>query len=352
MSRMRAAVLGATGAVGQRFVQLLEHHPWFASSVLCASGKSAGKSYAQATNWVARGARMPESVTDMPVVECTPSAVESAGGADVVFSCLPSDAAAGTEEEFANAGYKVFSKAGAHRMDPDVPLVVPEINESHMQLLSVQAKRRGKGFISTDPNCSTTQLVLALAPLVPLGLSRVRVSTMQAVSGAGYPGVSSMDILDNIVPYIGGEEEKIEQETLKILGRFDDASESIQPASLSISASCHRVPVLEGHFESVFIEFEGNVNRQDIIEAWSEFRGPPTELNLPSAVLPLKYIEGDARPQHRFDLNEGNGMTVTLGRLRPDAFGFKFECLGHNTIRGAAGESILQAELFKARGLM
>lgn len=353
MARMRAAILGATGAVGQRFVQLLDSHRWFQACVLAASSNSAGKSYADAARWILRNSAMPESVREKMVVACTPQAIEEAGGADIVFSALPGELAKSVEQEFAKAGFKVFSKAGAHRMDADVPLVVPEINPKHLSLIETQKTNRGwPGFISTDPNCSTTQLALALAPLLPLGLSSVRVTTMQAVSGAGYPGVPSLDILDNVVPYIGGEEEKICGETLKILGALSAEKQLIEPARLRVSASCHRVPVTEGHFESVQVEFSKPVAQQDIRGAWEAFRGEPTVLKLPSAVAPLQYFDEDDRPQHRFDVMAGNGMTVSLGRLREDAFGYSFACLGHNTIRGAAGESILQAELARAKGLL
>ena len=348
----KAVILGATGAVGQRFVQLLEGHPDFEVAVLAASGRSAGKTYAEACNWIVREAAMPPALAGLPVAECTPEAVRAECDVDLAFSCLPGDIAGATEEAFAKAGIPVFSKASAHRMDADVPLLVSEINPEHSVLVERQKSERGwDSFITTDPNCSTTQLVLALHPLRRLGLARVRVATMQALSGAGYPGVSSMDIMDNVVPFIKGEEEKIALEPQKIFGELRGGS--VAPAGLPIDVMCHRVPVLEGHLEAVFAEFGAPVARGDVLDAWSGFKGEPLELGLPSAATPVEYVEGDARPQHRFDALRGKGMTVSTGRLRVSADGLsaQFLCLGHNTIRGAAGEGILQAEYFNVKKL-
>lgn len=347
------AILGATGAVGQRFVQLLQGHPDFKIACLAASGRSAGKTYRDACNWIVREMPMPERESGMTVVEATPEAVKACGNIDLAFSCLPGDLAGETESAFAAAGIPVFSKASAHRLDSDVPLIVPEINPEHAGLVDVQKKNRGwPAFITTDPNCSTTQLVLALQPLRKFGIKSVRVATMQALSGAGYPGVASMDIMDNVVPFIKGEEEKIAGEPKKIFGKLTGDGVSVAEDGIAITAMCHRVPVLEGHLEAVFVDFDNAVSADEIKAAWREFRGEPLRLKLHSAVTPVEYVEGDARPQHRFDAMRGGGMTVSAGRLSVEKGGTSahFLCLGHNTIRGAAGEGILQAEYFNATG--
>ena len=350
-SKIKVGVLGATGAVGQRFVQMLQGHPWFEISALCASERSAGKRYADACNWNLRG-DMPEHLRDVVLLECEPGF-----DAQLVFSALPSESATVIEQRFAAAGYGVCSNARNHRYDPDVPLLIPEVNPEHLGLLEIQKQRRGwSGFIATNPNCSTTHLVSALHPLhVRFGVHKVFVVTMQAVSGAGYPGVSSMDILDNIVPYIGGEEEKIEQkEPQKLLGTFDGVG--VQYADLVLSAHCNRVPVRNGHLEAVSVEFRDKPAQEEVLQAWADYAPLAQRLRLPSAPQPaVIYLAAQDRPQPRLDRLAGTvpGMATVVGRLRPDPlFHYKFLVLGHNTIRGAAGGSLLNAELIVAQGYL
>ena len=276
----KVAILGATGAVGQRFIQLLQGHPWFKIEVLAASERSAGKRYREACNWTMES-NLPEEIAKMPVVNASVEAVEQAGDVDIVFSALPGDLAGPIETEFA-ALYPVFSKASAHRMEKDVPLLIPEVNPEHIALIPIQKRARGwKGFISTDPNCSTIQLAMSLKPLMKFGLKQVLVSTMQALSGAGYPGVPSLDIIDNVVPYIPKEEEKGECEPLKILGDFDGGI--VQNAKFQISASCNRVHVKDGHLEAVFVKLDSDPTPEEIEEAFTRFGGEPQRLKLPSA---------------------------------------------------------------------
>jgi len=348
--KRKVAILGATGAVGQRFIQLLQGHPWFQIEVLAASERSAGKQYSQACNWTMES-NLPEGIAEMIVQDATAEAVENAGNVDIVFSALPGDLAGPVESEFA-AIYPVFSKAGAHRMENDVPLIIPEVNPEHLALIPIQKKTRSwKGFISTDPNCSTIQLALSLKPLMKFGIQQVMVTTMQALSGAGYPGVPSLDIIDNVVPFIGKEEEKMETEPLKILGTFD--GKVVKNADFQMSASCNRVNVKDGHLESVFVKLAGDPSVEEIEKTFANFRGEPQELRLPSAPLqPVVVRKEPNRPQPRFDRNEGKGMSVVIGRVRPDPImTVKYTCLGHNTIRGAAGQGILSAELAVAKGL-
>ncbi|MEM3731188.1 MAG: aspartate-semialdehyde dehydrogenase [Candidatus Bathyarchaeia archaeon] len=342
--KRKVAILGATGAVGQRLIQLLEGHPWFEIEVLAASAKSAGKKYGEACNWVLES-EIPNEIVDMHVVNSDVKSVSEAGDVDFVFSALPSDVAGPVEEEFAMK-YPVFSKASAHRLEEDVPLLIPEVNPDHLELIKIQKKRRERnGFISTDPNCSTIQLAITLKPLTQFGLKKVIVSTMQALSGAGFPGVPSLSIIDNVIPYIPGEEEKIELETRKILGKFD--GKKIKPANIQLSASCNRVNVKDGHLECVFVELENKPSIEEVKRAFKEFRGEPQLLNLPSAPKnPIVVREENDRPQPRFDRDEGNGMSVVVGRIRKDpTLTLKYVCLGHNTIRGAAGAGLLSAEL-------
>ncbi|MBI5228946.1 aspartate-semialdehyde dehydrogenase [Candidatus Micrarchaeota archaeon] len=348
---MKVAILGATGMVGQYLVSLLQGHPWFETEVLAASDRSAGKKYREAAHWI-HPSQMPSGIGEMEVANSDVKSVEELGSPDIIFSCLPSDIAGGVEEEFASAGYPVFSKAANHRLEEDVPLIIPEVNPSHATLVDFQKEKRGwQGFITTDPNCSTTQLVLSLFPLVQFDLSKVMVTTMQALSGAGYPGVPSLDANANVIPFISKEEEKLESETLKLLGEFD--GEKIIPAELKLSATCTRVPVQHGHLESVTVSLEAKPSLEEVKEAWASFEGEPLKLGLPSAVKPIRYREENDRPQPRLDCDEGNGMTIVLGRLRMDPIlDYKYLCLGHNVVRGAAGEGILQAELFKAKGLI
>jgi aspartate-semialdehyde dehydrogenase len=349
--KIKVGVLGATGAVGQRFVQLLQGHPWFELSELCASERSVGKRYADACNWVLRG-DMPEHLRDVVLKPCEP-------GIDcrLVFSALPSDAARETEATLAAAGYVVCSNASAFRYDADVPLLIPEVNPEHLGLIDIQRRNRGwQGFITTNPNCSTTHLVSALHPLhQAFGIRKVFVVTMQAVSGAGYPGVSSMDILDNIVPFISNEEEKMERrEPQKLLGLFDGSQ--IRPAEFVVSAHCNRVPVRNGHLEAVSVEFKYRPSQEEILAIWSNYRPLAQQLGLPSAPQPaVLYRQERDRPQPRLDRLAGSvpGMTTVVGRLREDPlFHYKFLVLGHNTIRGAAGGSLLNAELLVTQGYL
>jgi len=348
--KRKVAILGATGAVGQRFIQLLQGHPWFQIEVLAASERSAGKKFKDACNWVMES-NLPKEIAEMPVANADVESVEKAGNVDLVFSSLPGDLAGPVESEFA-ALYPVFSKASAHRMENDVPLLIPEINPDHADLIKIQQKARGwKGFITTDPNCSTIQLAITLKPLMQFGLRNVIVNTMQALSGAGYPGVSSLDIIDNVIPYISKEEEKMEAEALKILGNFD--GRVVKNADFKLSASCNRVNVKDGHLESVFIKLEEDPSIEEIEAAFARFKGEPQKLKLPSAPeQPIVVRKEQNRPQPRFDRDTGCGMSVVVGRIRKDPImTFKYICLGHNTVRGGAGAGILSAELLVAKGL-
>jgi aspartate-semialdehyde dehydrogenase len=349
-SNRKVAILGATGAVGQRFIQLLQGHPWFQIEVLAASERSAGKKYKDACNWTMQS-NLPMEIAEMDVVNCDVESVEKAGNVDFVFSALPGGLAGPVESEFA-ALYPVFSKASAHRMDADVPLIIPEVNPDHAALIPVQRKARGwKGFISTDPNCSTIQLAITLKPLMKFGLRQVMVSTMQALSGAGYPGVPSLDIIDNVVPFISGEEDKMESEPQKILGSFDGGG--IRPADFVLSSSCHRVNVIDGHSEAVFVKLDAEPSVEEIEEAFIQFKGEPQRLKLPSAPeKPIVVRKEPNRPQPRYDRDTGGGMSVVVGRIRKDPImTAKYMCLGHNTIRGAAGAGILSAELMVTKGI-
>jgi aspartate-semialdehyde dehydrogenase len=349
-SKRKVAILGATGAVGQRYIQLLQGHPWFKVEVLAASERSAGKKYKDACNWVMES-DLPKEIAEMTVADATAEAVEKAGDVDLIFSSLPGDLAGPVEEEFA-AFYPVFSKASAHRMEKDVPLLIPEVNPEHMALIPIQKKNRGwKGFITTDPNCSTIQMAMTLKPLMQFGLQQVMVTTMQALSGAGYPGVPSLDIIDNVVPFIGKEEEKMESESNKILGTLQCGA--VQNANFQVSASCNRVHVKDGHLESVFVKLDKNPSVEEVAEAFRNFKGEPQKLKLPSAPEnPIIVREEPNRPQPRFDRDAGRGMSVSVGRIRKDPImSLKYMCLGHNTIRGGAGAGVLSAELAVAKGL-
>ncbi len=348
MSKIRVGILGATGAVGQRFVQLLMGHPWFEITVLAASERSAGKRYADACRWILRG-DMPEPVRDMVLEYGTPGLE-----CDLLFSALPANIAREVEPPFAAAGYVVCSNASAYRMEPDIPLLIPEVNPDHTALIEVQRHRRGwSGFIVTNPNCIATHLVSALKPLHDaFGLEKVFMVSMQAVSGAGYPGVPSLDILDNVIPYISNEEEKVESEPRKLLGRL--VGDHVEMASFTVSAQCNRVAVRNGHTECVSVALQRRATRDEIIEVMRSFQGVPQHLRLPHAPQPPILVRDEVdRPQPRMDRLVGSvpGMTTVVGRIRPcPLLDWKFVLLGHNTIRGAAGGALLNAELLVAQG--
>lgn len=342
---MKVGVLGATGNVGQRFVQLLDDHPWFEIDALTASATSAGKEYSEAAAW-ALPDEMPQSVADVTVRETGTDAVSD--DVELVFSALPSSVAKDVEPNFAEEGYLVASNAGWARMEDDIPLVIPEINPDHLGLLEVQRDERGwDGGIIKNPNCSAITMTPTLAALQPLGLNEVTVATLQAVSGAGYMGVTSMEILDNVLPYIGSEEWKMESEPRKILGNFDGAE--IEDADISISASCNRVPTVDGHLENVWCRFDEDVEAEDAKETMRDF----TTLDLPTAPDQTVLVrEENDRPQPRLDRNAGGGMSIVAGRVRDDGDSrLKYSCLSHNTVRGAAGASVLNAELVAERYL-
>lgn len=347
--KIPVGVLGATGAVGQKFVTLLENHPWFELTELAASDRSAGKTYAEATTW-RQYKPIPASLKERTVKPCEPAL-----DCRVVFSGLDSSVAGEVEERFARAGYMVLSNSKNHRMDDDVPLLIPEVNPEHLRLIEVQRERRGwPGAIITNPNCSTIGLVMALEPIHRVfGVKRLIVVTMQALSGAGYPGHSAIDMLGNVIPYIGGaEEEKVETEPLKIMGSFD--TDHIRLADFAISAHTNRVFVEDGHMECVSVELEKKAKPAEVADALAQFRSLPQELKLPSAPeRPVIVTEERDRPQPRFDRDAGDGMSAVVGRIREcPVFDIRFVVLSHNTIRGAAGAAILNAELMKAQGLL
>jgi aspartate-semialdehyde dehydrogenase len=345
--KIEVGILGATGTVGQRFLQLLEDHPWFTASWLGASDRSAGKRYRDAMAWQLEGAP-PERAAELTVEECVPGR-----GPRLVFSSMASNLAGDIERQFAAAGHIVVSNSGHYRMAADVPLLVPEINPEHLGLLAIQRRERGwSGAIVTNPNCAAITLVMALAPLKPFGLKRVLVTTMQAVSGAGYPGVPSLDALGNVIPYIGGEEEKVESEPQKILGDLD--RDSIRPLPMVVSATCTRVPAIDGHLATVSLEFERKPGREEILEALAGFRGLPQERGLPSAPRrPVHVLDAPDRPQTRKDANLERGMAASVGRLREcPLLHWKLVALSHNTLRGAAGAALLNAELMHSEGLL
>jgi aspartate-semialdehyde dehydrogenase len=343
MKRIPVGILGATGSVGQKFVELLQNHPWFELTALAASERSAGKRYGDAVQWIQQ-TPLSSNIANMKIQQCKPDL-----SCRIVFSGLDSGVAGEVETTFANAEYFVLSNSKNHRMDPDVPLLVSEINSDHLQLLK---KQPYKGAILTNPNCSATGLVLALKPLLDrFGLESVHVVTMQALSGAGFPGVSSLSILDNVIPFISDEEQKVESEPLKILGKYRNGS--IQNLDLKISAQCNRVSVFDGHTECVSVKLSRTPSEEEIIRAWNEFSGEPQALKLPSAPgKPIHYLPEKDAPQPRLHRNLERGMAVTIGRLRPcSLFDYKFVLLSHNTIRGAAGGAILNAELLVKKRL-
>ncbi|HEY8022907.1 MAG TPA: aspartate-semialdehyde dehydrogenase [Thermoanaerobaculia bacterium] len=346
--KIQVGVLGATGTVGQRFVQLLEHHPWFELAWVAASDRSAGKRYGEATSWQLEGAP-PRRIAEMTVEECKPGS-----GPRLVFSSMAGSLAGEIEAEFARAGHFVVSNSSHFRMAEDVPLLVPEINPAHLGLLARQRSARGwEGAVVTNPNCVAIVLVMPLAPLRRFGLKRAMVTTFQAVSGAGYPGVASLDILGNVIPYIGGaEESKVESETPKILGELDGGA--IRPLPLALSASCNRVPSIDGHMIAVNLEFDEKPPREELLAAMCSFRGLPQERRLPSAPeRPIHLFQEQDRPQPRKDAGLEGGMATAVGRLRDcPVLHYKFVALSHNVLRGAAGAAVLNAELMKSEGLL
>ena len=345
--RIDVGILGATGMVGQQFIKQLTGHPWFRPVWLGASERSEGKTYAEAATW-RLSSQMPEELRGARVHACTPD-----GGPQLMFSALDANAAKDIEPAFAQAGHIIISNARSYRMDPLVPLLIPEVNSDHLALLAAQRRERGwRGAIITNPNCSTVVLSMALAPLRQFGLQSVMVTTLQAVSGAGYPGVPSLDIMGNVVPSISGEEEKMESETQKILGRLN--GDAVTPHPVVVSAQTTRVPVIDGHTESVSVRLEAKPSVEQVINAMRTFRGRPQELKLPLAPpAPVVWLEAADRPQPRLDAERDGGMTVTVGRVRRcPVLDIKFIALGHNTIRGAAGAAVLNAELMQAEGLL
>ncbi|HEX4920898.1 MAG TPA: aspartate-semialdehyde dehydrogenase [Candidatus Bathyarchaeia archaeon] len=343
VNKKKAVVLGATGMMGQKFVELLANHPWFEIEALAASDKSVGKPYLGTTG--SKAITLPESLQKLTVVEAKPRAIVDP---DIVFSALPTEVAGPIEEDFAKAGLPVFSNASSHRMDQHVPLLNPEVNPEHVAMIEEQKKRtKLDGFIVANPNCTTAILTLSLKPLYDaFGLETVVVSSMQAISGAGYPGVASLDILENVIPFIRNEEEKVERETNKILGEIG------KPAGITVSASCNRVPTINGHIETVFARTRSHAAPEAVVKAMSGFVSVPQKLKLPTAPAhPIVVRKEEDRPQTRLDVDEGHGMTVSVGRVRKDAAlgGVKYIALGHNLVRGGAGCSILNAELMVAQ---
>ncbi len=346
MDKIKVGILGATGIVGQRFVQLLENHPWFEIAELVASEQSAGKNYAQSCKWQL-STPMPENVKSIKV-----KTLDHEFRCRILFSALNSTVASKVEAKFAASGFAVISNASAFRMENDVPLLIPEVNPGHLELLPIQKKKRGfsAGFIVTNPNCSTIPLAMVLHALEQkFSVKKVIATTMQAISGAGYPGLPSLDILGNVIPHISGEEEKIETETKKILGKISQAA--ISPADIPISAQVNRVPVQDGHLLSLSIELTEKATIEEIRKTLSSFRALPQELNLPTAPEnPIIVFDQKDRPQPKLDANAGKGMSVVAGNIRPcPVLDFKMTILAHNTIRGAAGAAILNAELVRMK---
>ena len=346
MSKIPVAVLGATGTVGQKFVRLLADHPWFQIASVAASSASAGRSYNEAVRW-REPTPLPSEIGTMRVSECAPPLPGV-----IVFSALDADAAGPIEQAFAQAGATVVTNARTHRMDPDVPLLIPEVNADHLSLIDCQhGPRRWAGAILANPNCSTAALALALAPLHrAFGIERLFVSTMQAVSGAGYPGVPSLDAIGNVIPFIAGEEEKIERESRKILGNLVNGA--IEPSRFEVSVHTNRVPGVDGHMATVSVGFSRRVDPAEARQLIQTFRGPGSVSDLPSSpVPPIELDERTDRPQPRLDLDRGGGMAVTVGRVRPcPVLDLRLVVLGHNTVRGAAGQGVQIAELLVAEG--
>lgn len=345
MNKIKVGILGATGTVGQKFVELLAEHPWFEISALAASDRSAGKRYGESIRW-ASGRPLSLKIKDMIISPCEPNLA-----CRIVFSGLDSSVAGEIEENFAKAGYIVISNSKNHRMSPSVPLLIPEVNSDHLQLIHNQAY--GKGAIITNPNCSVIGIALALKPLLQKwDIESAHVVTLQAISGAGYPGVPSMDILDNVIPHIDGEEDKLETEPLKILGSLKQ--NRIINSPIRLSAQCTRVAVSDGHLACISVKMKEKVKGEDILEAWRGFQGEPQRLNLPSAPkFPIHYLEGEKHPQPKLHRHLEGGMAVSVGRLREcPLYDWKFVVLSHNTVRGAAGCAILNAELLIKSGYL
>ena len=345
---LNVAVLAATGSVGQRFVQLLDGHPWFKVTALTGSERTAGRTYGAACNWML-ATPMPDWARDMPILPTGP-------GLDAVicFSGLPTDQAKEYEPALAQAGHIVVSNASSHRMWPDVPLLIPEVNADHTALIPTQRSARGwSGAIVTNPNCTATGLTISLRPILDrFGLRRMTAFSMQALSGAGYPGVASLDVVDNVLPYIGNEEEKVETEPQKMLGKRHGAT--IEPASFRTTAHTNRVPVSDGHTVCASLELDSRATPDEVARVLAEFQPPEIVRSLPSAPAVAIEVRNEAdRPQPRRDRDAGKGMTTVVGRIRPDPlFDIKFVVLSHNTIRGAAGGALLNAELLVAQGLV
>ncbi len=347
MSRIEVGILGATGMVGQHFIKFLDGHPLFHLTWLGASERSAGKRYSDAAKWHLGGAP-PADIANRKVEDAKPG-----NAPKLVFSAMDAGVATEIEQAFAAAGHVVVSNSRNHRMEQDVPLLVPEINPDHLGLVAGQQSARGwKGKIVTNPNCSTIVLTMGLAPLMQFGVTKIIATTMQAISGAGYPGVPSMDILGNVIPYIGNEEEKMQEETQKILGTF--AGDRISPLAATVSAHCNRVAVVDGHTVTVSVEFNTKPTEKDLRHAFDSFKGLPQDRELPSAPKrPVQYMVEADRPQPRKDVERERGMAAFVGRLRPcPVFDWKFVALGHNTVRGAAGAAVLNAELMQSEGLL
>jgi len=347
-TKLPVGILGASGIVGQRFIQMLEQHPWFEVSWLAASDRSEGRTYGEAARWRLKTA-IPARIANMTVAPAKPE-----GAPKIIFAALDAAIARELEPQFAAAGCAVVSNSSALRMQQDVPLVIPEVNGDHIRLIDKQSWRsQSGGYVVTNPNCSAIGLVMALAPLHrAFTLETVMAVTMQAVSGAGYPGVASLDILGNVIPYIAKEEEKMEEETQKLLGTLNGSR--VNPAPFAMSAQCNRVAVEDGHTESVAVRFKKKTAPEEIIAAWNNFQAEAQKLRLPSAPeRPVVYMAASDRPQPRFDCDLGAGMTTAVGRLRKcNVLDWKFTVLSHNTIRGAAGAALLNAELLKAKGYL
>jgi len=346
--KIEVGILGATGTVGQRFIHLLENHPWFKATWLAASDRSAGKTYGEATAWQLEG-RPPADATTRIVEDCLPGK-----GPRLVFSSMSGSLAGEIERDFAAAGHIVVSNSSHYRMAADVPLLVPEINPGHLGLLAAQRRERGwTGSLVTNPNCAAVVLVMPLAALKPFGIKKVLVTTFQAVSGAGYPGVPSLDILGNVIPYIGGDEEKkVESEPQKILGDLD--GDRIVPLPFIVSANCNRVPTIDGHLVTASVELEQKASREELLAALAAFSGLPQERGLPSAPKrPIHLMDAPDRPQTRKDAGLERGMATAVGRFREcNVLDWKFAALSHNVLRGAAGAAVLNAEMMKSEGLI